>query len=64
MLKTEALKFFGSKMAIARALGVKRQAIQGWGEVVPIRRAFVLQDLSRGKLKVKPELYREQRQTL
>ena len=58
MLKQDALRFYKSKMGLARVLGVTRQAIQGWGDTVPLDRALILQDLSKGKLKVKLDLYR------
>jgi hypothetical protein len=58
MLKEDALRVYKTKMGLARVLGISRQAIQGWGEKVPLPKALVLQELSKGKLKVKLELYR------
>lgn len=58
MLTQEVLDYFGSKMATARALGITRQAIQGWEYVVPLQRAWRIEDLTKGKLKVKLGLYR------
>jgi transcriptional repressor of cell division inhibition gene dicB len=63
MWTEDALKHYKSVSALARALGISRQSIQKWHEVVPIERAFTLQDLTKGKLKVKPELYRSRNGT-
>jgi transcriptional repressor of cell division inhibition gene dicB len=60
MLKDDALRHYKTKMGLARALGISRQAIQGWGRNVPLGKAFMLQDLSKGKLKVRLELYRKE----
>lgn len=61
MLANDAIRHFKSKMALARALGVTRQAVQGWARKrspLPIDRAFQVQDLTKGKLKVNFDLYR------
>ncbi|MCA9233171.1 MAG: helix-turn-helix domain-containing protein [Planctomycetales bacterium] len=51
-MKTEdAIKYFGSQVALARALGISKQAVGGWGEYVPTGRAFQLQVMTAGKLK-------------
>jgi hypothetical protein len=57
MWTTDVLKHFGSINKTAKALAITRQAIQGWREVVPMGRAYQLQALTKGKLKVKPECY-------
>jgi hypothetical protein len=59
MYKEDAIRHYKSKMALARELGITRQAIQGWGKLVPLQKAWNLEDLTKGKLKVKLHLYRE-----
>lgn len=39
MTKTQAIELFGSKAAIARALGVSRQAVQAWPESLDRKRS-------------------------
>jgi hypothetical protein len=51
-MKTEdVVKYFGTKVAVAKALGIKKQAISQWGELVPIGRAYQLHVITKGKLK-------------
>jgi DNA-binding transcriptional regulator YdaS (Cro superfamily) len=52
MNKTDVIKHFGSKSAVARALGITPQAVYDWPEKIPIGRAFQIQVLTNGKLKV------------
>jgi DNA-binding transcriptional regulator YdaS (Cro superfamily) len=46
-----AVRYFGSKAALARVLGISRQAVTDWGEDVPELRAFQLAEMSGGELK-------------
>ena len=57
MLKTDALKYYGTPTAVAEALGITVQAVSLWGEVVPEGRAYQLQVLTNGELPVNPALY-------
>ena len=57
MLKTDAIKHFGSQSALARALGIDRAAVNGWGKYVPLRRAMQLDEQTNGKLKFNREFY-------
>lgn len=57
MRKKDAVSHYGTQEKVALALGIRRQAVQGWGDVVPLGRAYQLQVLSRGKLRVDPALY-------
>ncbi|WP_017786934.1 Cro/CI family transcriptional regulator [Aeromonas dhakensis] len=51
-MKTElAVDYFGTKAAIADALGIKRSAVSQWGETIPIGRAYQIEVLTGGKLK-------------
>ena len=42
---------------IAEALGISRQAVEQWGELVPLRSALRLEAITRGKLKANPAKY-------
>lgn len=54
-MKTDhAVKYFGSKVAIARALGIHKGAVSQWGENVPQGRAYQIEVLTGGKLKADP----------
>lgn len=51
-MKTElAVDYFGTKAAIADALGIKRSAVSQWGETIPKGRAYQIEVLTGGKLK-------------
>lgn len=59
-MKTEhAVEFFVTKTALAEALGTQKSTISNWGDVVPRGRAFELQVITDGKLKVDPSLYQK-----
>ena len=57
MKKTDVLKFFGGGSATAKALGLKRQAVHKWPDIVPLKRALQIESISKGKLKVKLSAY-------
>ena len=51
MKTSEGVKFFGNKLAMAKALGLSRAAISQWGDNIPELRAFqikVLMEKKRG----------------
>ncbi|MBU6956076.1 Cro/CI family transcriptional regulator [Hahella sp. HN01] len=52
MKKQRAIKYFGSATKLAKALGIKSAAVSQWGELIPELRAFQLERLTDGKLKV------------
>ena len=52
MRKENAISHFGSQQKLADALGIKQGSVSGWGELVPLGRAFVLERLTNGALKV------------
>lgn len=52
MKKTDAINYFGSSIKLAEALGLNKSAISQWGEEVPELRAFQLERLTGGVLKV------------
>lgn len=57
MLKTVAIAHFGSQIALAKALGVTKGAVSLWGEVIPEGSAYKLESLTKGVLRVDPQLY-------
>lgn len=60
MLIRDAIKHFGSKSKLAEALGLNRSAISNWkGTLVPRWRAFELEQITKGKLKLDPALYQK-----
>lgn len=50
MKTSNAVRFFGSQAALARALGIKPPSVCGWGEVVPRGRAYELLALTDGAI--------------
>ncbi|MCT7942414.1 MULTISPECIES: Cro/CI family transcriptional regulator [Shewanella] len=52
MKTAAAISHFGSQGALAKALNVSQPAISKWGEEVPILRAYQIEVLTQGKLKV------------
>ena len=55
MRKTDVINHFGSKSAVARALGITPQAVSIWPERVPELRAYQLEQLTGGQLKREPQ---------
>lgn len=51
MKTADAIQFFGSKSAVAKALRVSPAAISQWGEQVPMRRQFEIEHVSGGALR-------------
>ncbi|RVS13633.1 hypothetical protein EOL18_25285 [Raoultella ornithinolytica] len=59
-MKTETvIRFFGTKTAVARALGISQVAVTRWGAVVPEKRAARLEHVTAGALKYDPTFYEE-----
>ncbi|MGL5070165.1 MAG: Cro/CI family transcriptional regulator [Aeromonas salmonicida] len=46
-----AVDYFGTKAAIADALGIKKSAVSQWGDTIPKGRAYQIEVLTGGKLK-------------
>jgi hypothetical protein len=55
MTTEEVVLFYGSKAAIARALGIKKASVSGWGDEPPHGRQCEIQILTKGKLKASPK---------
>ncbi len=55
MKMEDALSFYGTKSALATALGVSKSAITLWGDQVPPMRSCQLEKLTNGQLKADKE---------
>ncbi|OSI09170.1 hypothetical protein BWD07_11865 [Neisseria canis] len=51
------MAFYGTKIAVARALGISPSAVSQWHNVVPEKQAYRIQILTGGKVKINPRLY-------
>lgn len=53
MLKADVISHFeGSPIAVARALGITRSAVNQWRDLVPLKMALRLQAITEGELRV------------
>lgn len=61
MLKSDAIEYFGggrgAAVKVAEALGVSRQAVHLWPEIVPELAAYKLHRISKKKIPLRPEDY-------
>lgn len=58
MFKSDVIAHFaGSPVAVARALGITRSAVNQWPKLVPLKSALRLQSLTRGVLRVNMKVY-------
>jgi DNA-binding transcriptional regulator YdaS (Cro superfamily) len=55
MRKAEAVKYFKSQSALARALGIEQPSVAAWGEYPPDLRQLQIERITDGKLKAEPE---------
>lgn len=63
MTKRDAIQFYGSSAALARALGITRGAVANWGDTIPSGRQFEIEVLTDGALIAeRPHQTREQQQ--
>lgn len=53
----DAVRFFGSKAAVARALGISQVAVTRWGEVIPEGRSLKIEKLTNSELKYDAAFY-------
>lgn len=57
MRTKDAIEHFGTAAALARALGISRQSVHDWGDIVPEGRAYQIEVLTVGALKApRPEI--------
>jgi transcriptional repressor of cell division inhibition gene dicB len=61
MRKEMAIRHYGTQQKLANALGCSQGTVSGWPEVIPLGRAFILEKLTEGALKVDLALYPEAR---
>ena len=54
MTTLEAIKYYGGKKGLARALDIWPHAIGRWGDYPPKTRQYQLEVLTRGDLKAEP----------
>jgi len=64
MNRTEVIKFFGNQARTARALGITRQAVCTWPEIIPLTAAARAEKASGGKLKLDISQYQPKRQPI
>jgi hypothetical protein len=57
MKTSEVVTFYGSKAALAAALGLRPPSISEWGEFPPPLRQLQIEALSGGELKAEPSCY-------
>jgi transcriptional repressor of cell division inhibition gene dicB len=57
MLKETAIAHYGSMAKLARALKITVQAVSDWGNLVPEGRAYQIQILTKGAIKVDRKAY-------
>ncbi|WP_064511907.1 MULTISPECIES: Cro/CI family transcriptional regulator [Buttiauxella] len=57
MLKKVVVKHFGGISKTANALNISHPAVCRWGEVIPEKQAFVIERITKGKLKYDASLY-------
>jgi len=51
MTTEQVIKYYGSKVAIAKALEINPQALTNWGDQPPPLRQLQLEKITRGKLR-------------
>ncbi|HHX4653545.1 TPA: Cro/CI family transcriptional regulator, partial [Klebsiella pneumoniae] len=51
MRKSEVIEHFGGVSKTASVLGISHPAVCRWGEVIPQKQAFVIERITKGKLK-------------
>jgi len=61
MRKADVHAHYGTLEKIAKAVGISKQGVWMWPDVVPEGHAYKLQFLTHGELKVNPALYSKAR---
>lgn len=56
MKKAEVIEYFGGVVKTAKALGITKGAVSQWGEQIPMLRAYQIERITSGRLKVQPEV--------
>lgn len=63
MLKKTVLNYFKNPKKIADLLMISPAAVSQWGEVIPEKNAYRLQEITKGELKVDNSIYRKKQQS-
>lgn len=63
MLKSKVVDYYGGISKTAVALGVTHSAVCQWGDVIPQKQAFVIDRITKGKLKYDSSLYQKSTNT-
>ena len=64
MYKNDVLKFYGTSIAVAKALRISPSAITQWAEIIPEKQAYKLERLTKGALTYDPDLYKSKEKTV
>ncbi|EJU9116167.1 Cro/Cl family transcriptional regulator [Escherichia coli] len=59
MRKSDVINYFGGVCRTAEALGIKHPSVSEWPEIIPEGRAYQLEKITNGKLKVDVSLYQK-----
>lgn len=59
MRKSDVINYFGGVCKTAEALGIKHPSVSEWPEIIPEGRAYQLEKITNGKLKVDVSLYQK-----
>ncbi|GAB6017128.1 hypothetical protein I5M99_06235 [Serratia marcescens] len=59
MKKDDVISYFDGVGKTAKALGLSHASVSGWGKIIPKGRAFEIQVLTGGELKVDFSLYKK-----
>jgi transcriptional repressor of cell division inhibition gene dicB len=57
MRKSDVIEYFGSQVAVARALGLTKGAVHLWKKIVPYGRAVQIEAVTNQALRVDPKFY-------
>ncbi len=55
MKKLDVLNHFGGTTKTAKALGISHVSVCQWKEDIPLLRAYQIEEMTNGKLKVEPQ---------
>lgn len=59
MLKSDVIDHFGGVSKTASVLGISHPAVCRWGNVIPQKQAFVIERITKGKLKYDASFYQK-----
>lgn len=64
MRKSEVIRHFGGVSKTANALGISHPAVCRWGDIIPEKQAFVIERITKGKMKYDSSLYIKTNETV